>query len=893
MKKYFSILMSAVMLLLASCTQDDLNNLPLGQEMNTKVSMQLPAMQRAAHEDPNVDADNQLRVFLIVSHDGKVVDVQEKTTSALTVNFDVRLVTGQAYDLAAWADFGDNYYTVEDAVVGAAAPSVKMVLPAEGESLNGSDNKRDAYFAIMNDFSLTESKPISMTLKRPFGLINIKTLDYNEPAVVNTESLPTHYATTITMPTAFSLVSGETMGDAEAVNISAPVLSNWAEAGVTGELSYDYIFASDAKSLINFTMNYTKSDAPLVSYDFKDIPLQRNYKTNISGNILTKQGTVTIEIDQMWEGEYNENIAPNALQAAVNDVPSANVDEVVIVVSSPIQNGDLDNNTLYMPTTAKNITLVVSDIETRINIVNADGAQYTGQLTLQLTDADATMGNVDIDLPNATILWAAETYERLQAVLGMTENCDGVRLVTDIKDMQGNSIECIRISREGFIFDGNGYEISGNATQNIMVVTAEDVVVKNLEIYQPASGAASHGVTVYSVTGVKLDNVTIHDCRKAGMVVNGAEVTATGLHTYNNAWGAVNVGKGSGVTETPVFTFDQTCQLEEDNKVWVDCEEPWTVNAPQGWWSYTVGGMTIYTNKPVEPGTVTNLEELKAALPALAENGGKLTIAGNFEIKELPALEIQKPTTLVILGKITCEDENFYLLNKSELTIEATGTVKFKRRVVENHGKLTVTGGTYYTNTNNGGTAFWNNNEAAEMVLNDVTTYASFFAVAGNGKFEINGGLITSISSNKYGSWAYCVRAGASSEMVINDATVQGVQGAIACIESSKITLNNVKAIAKNSEPGKQDAFYALYAASLGVIEVNSGEFYSDRTPCCYASDDDQEGDPYGAFVLKGGKYSSMPKNHGGSDWWAEEGYKFVETGDSTYPYEIVPDTQG
>lgn len=176
------------------------------------------------------------------------------------------------------------------------------------------------------------------------------------------------------------------------------------------------------------------------------------------------------------------------------------------------------------------------------------------------------------------------------------------------------------------------------------------------------------------------------------------------------------------------------------------------------------------------------------------------------------------------------------------------------------------------------------------MVLNNVTTYATNFAVAGNGKIEINGGIITSDSSNKYGAWAYCVRSQDSGEMVINDATVKGVQGGIACIEFSHVTLNNVSVIVKDSEPNRGDAFYALYAASLGVIEVNSGEFYSDRTPCCYASDDDITGNPYGAFVLKGGKYSSMPKNHGGSDWWAEEGYKFIETGDATYPLEIVKD---
>ena len=124
--------------------------------------------------------------------------------------------------------------------------------------------------------------------------------------------------------------------------------------------------------------------------------------------------------------------------------------------------------------------------------------------------------------------------------------------------------------------------------------------------------------------------------------------------------------------------------------------------------------------------------------------------------------------------------------------------------------------------------------------------------------------------------------------MTIKDAVIEGVQGDIASIENSKITVENVTVSARNSESGRQDAFYALYAASLGVIEVISGDFYSDRTPCAYASDDDHAGAPLGGFILKGGRYSSQPKNDDGTIWPAEEGYKYADTGDSTYPYSIV-----
>ncbi len=283
-------------------------------------------------------------------------------------------------------------------------------------------------------------------------------------------------------------------------------------------------------------------------------------------------------------------------------------------------------------------------------------------------------------------------------------------------------------------------------------------------------------------------------------------------------------------------------------------------------------------------------DDLLSAISDIAANGGAITIdeSAEIDVSRLGTLSIEKPTTITVNGSINSSEENFMLLNNSTLVLKGEGSVNLQRRVVENHGTLIVEGGNYSTKNTTGGTAFWNNADGATMTLNDVNVDASFFAVAGKGKIEINGGNISSISSNKYGSWAYCIRAQEGGTMVIKNATIEGVQGCIASIESSHITLENVKVSARNSEPDRSDAFYAIYAASLGVIEVISGDFYSDRTPCALASDDDQEGAPLGGFILKGGRFSSYPNNDDGSIWQPESGFKYVETGDATYPYEIV-----
>lgn len=288
MKKLYSLFLSAMMMVLASCTQEDLSKLSVGEEVNMQVSMQIPTVQRAAHTDPTVNA---MRVYLIISQEGQIVKVDSlMNVSQNPINFNVRLVTGQSYDFAAWADFGADYYTVNT-----AEGKVSMKL-GEGNTITGSDNKRDAYYGVVKAVS-DVSDGISITLKRPFGLVKVVTQDYDEPTV-GTLGL-TSYSTTINMPTALNLLDGNA-GTPEDVLISA----SFADMA-TGELSYDYIFATAQKELITFNMDYKDVDGTTqVSYNFTDIPLQRNYKTNISGNILTKQGDVTVTIDQSWTATY-------------------------------------------------------------------------------------------------------------------------------------------------------------------------------------------------------------------------------------------------------------------------------------------------------------------------------------------------------------------------------------------------------------------------------------------------------------------------------------------------------------------------------------------------------------------------------------------------------------
>ena len=113
-----------------------------------------------------------------LADDASDEDIAAKVDSlVLTVTFDnLRLVSSQTYDFVFWADcaegsegnFTDKVYNT------ANLKSITEIGPFVGNS-----DERDAFFA-KESFKVTGSFTKPVTLKRPFGLLVVKTNDLNE-----------------------------------------------------------------------------------------------------------------------------------------------------------------------------------------------------------------------------------------------------------------------------------------------------------------------------------------------------------------------------------------------------------------------------------------------------------------------------------------------------------------------------------------------------------------------------------------------------------------------------------------------------------------------------------------------------------------------------------------
>ena len=209
MKKLFLLAVGLAMTLTA-CQKDEGLVSDVATTSSFTVTIPQSGVQTRAVTDAFGTGTSVNRCILEIYHGDKLYDRIEKGVSGKTVTFDnLRLVSSQTYDFVFWADcaegsegnFTDKVYNT------ANLKSITEIGPFVGNS-----DERDAFFA-KESFKVTGSFTKPVTLKRPFGLLVVKTNDLNE---IKDEALkPTGYSVAFKgLPTTFNALTGEVSGSA-------------------------------------------------------------------------------------------------------------------------------------------------------------------------------------------------------------------------------------------------------------------------------------------------------------------------------------------------------------------------------------------------------------------------------------------------------------------------------------------------------------------------------------------------------------------------------------------------------------------------------------------------------------------------------------------------------
>lgn len=132
---------------------------------------------------------------------------------------------------------------------------------------------------------------------------------------------------------------------------------------------------------------------------------------------------------------------------------------------------------------------------------------------------------------------------------------------TIVLDNGFNVTSEIDVNTSGVTIDGNGQTLTPtftkttNANNSTFGIYGDGVTVKDLTI-DGTGGTNLHGINVYEATNVNLNDVTLENNDRYGLLVNGSTVTVDNLTTSNNGWGGVDVDQGGGVTSPATLTVN-------------------------------------------------------------------------------------------------------------------------------------------------------------------------------------------------------------------------------------------------------------------------------------------------------------------------------------------------
>ena len=310
-KIYFGMILAAGMLASACTSEDEKFNIAPedAAQVTFTVGLQDGIATRAISDGTGVnklvyavyDANGD-QLDLIEGTDGNGQFVKENAFAAgLSDNVSITLAKGQEYTILFWAQNSNctAYRTTNLQKVGI------------DYTANNNDETRDA-FCAKKTFTVSGDATEQVTLKRPFAQINVGVTEADWNAAVNS-GIEIEKSKVVIKQAAstMNIMTGAAIDLVDVTYELAEIPTE--ELTVNGQnykyLSMSYILANDETDgthkttldEIEFTFAPIAGEEIVFSEGLNNVPVQRNYRTNIIGKILTGDVDFEITIDPIFE----------------------------------------------------------------------------------------------------------------------------------------------------------------------------------------------------------------------------------------------------------------------------------------------------------------------------------------------------------------------------------------------------------------------------------------------------------------------------------------------------------------------------------------------------------------------------------------------------------------
>ena len=267
--------------------------------------------------------------YAIYDENGDELTALTKTdaTINITATVELKLVTGNSYTAIFWADNDAAPYTVD---FGAKT----MTVDYTGVACN--DENLDAFYAI-HPFTVKGAQTETIELKRPFAQLNIGTNDY--VASANAGYTPDQsYVKVTKIYNTLNLWSGAVSNEVAAEFAYADIKKDevFPVAGYE-YLAMNYLLVNEKETVdVEFAYKETLTNDAKTRI-VGSVPVQRNYRTNIYGQLLTSDVEINVEIKPEYKDEHNVESGNFSyvddvvsLQAAIDSAPANEVTTIYL-----------------------------------------------------------------------------------------------------------------------------------------------------------------------------------------------------------------------------------------------------------------------------------------------------------------------------------------------------------------------------------------------------------------------------------------------------------------------------------------------------------------------------------------------------------------------------------
>ena len=401
----FGLFAMATMMFTLSCSEQELVDPSLlnGDVVTFSVNLQQSASTRAALAGRGTLADKlYYGVYEKTSNNGWALI---PAISALTGDYtndkapatiqygtptqvEIKLAKQKEYSVIFWAANAENNMCNVDWTA--------RTMTVTGGTAN--NEKNDVFWAY-DEVEVNAAVAKTVDLYRPFAQLNIGASDQDILDAAAAEMVVKESKIVLNkVANIFNMQTGAASGEATLTYSSAAILNaeNW-QFPVDGHkyIALGYVLANTVdKSLVDVYLTYTDTKDNDYNSSFTSVPVQRNYRTNIYGNLLSNSADYNVNVQPDLDGEVNSEVEV-ALQLAAQAGGSFTLTEnltltspltvtadLVLNLNGKTISGNFANKDLTVINNSANLTLIGGEIK---NTATNGAAVITnsGKLVLQ------------------------------------------------------------------------------------------------------------------------------------------------------------------------------------------------------------------------------------------------------------------------------------------------------------------------------------------------------------------------------------------------------------------------------------------------------------------------------------------------------------------------------